>query len=308
MPASALLRGWSRIDHPPVEWWTGPVHVVHGTNFVVPPSRRAAPLVSVWDLTAVHHPEWCRPTARRYPALVERAVRRGAWIHTGARSVAAEIIEHFGVDPDRVRVIPPGVDVEAVGGPPRSPSPGPPYVLGLGRAEPRKDLPGLVAAFDIVAEDHPDLQLRLAGPAGWGEAALEEASTKAAHRDRIHRMGWVEDRRAVLAGASVFVYPSRYEGFGLPPLEAMALGVPVVATAVGALPEVLGEAALLVPPGDPEALAAAIHTVLDDADVRERLSAAGRARIAAYSWPAAVDALVETYRDILAGAWTALRP
>ncbi len=319
MPASALLQAWSRSDHPPVEWWTGRVHVVHGTNFVVPPSRRAAPLVSVWDLTAVHHPEWCRPTARRYPDLVRRAVRRGAWVHTGAQSVAAEIVEHFQVDPERVRVIPPGVDPGPAGDPVLAGDPGPagerleppsahpPYVLGLGRTEPRKDFPGLVTAFDLLAAEHPDLQLRLAGPQGWGEAALEAAIAAAAHRDRIVRMGWVDDRRSLLAGASVFAYSSRYEGFGLPPLEAMALGVPVVATATGALPEVLGDAALLVPAGDPAALAGAIGAVLDDAGLAERLAAAGRARVTAFSWPAAIDALVETYRDMLAGTRTASR-
>jgi glycosyltransferase involved in cell wall biosynthesis len=331
MPASALLQAWSRSDHPPVEWWTGRVHVVHGTNFVVPPSRRAAPLVSVWDLTAVHHPEWCRPTARRYPDLVRRAVRRGAWVHTGAQSVAAEIVEHFQVDPERVRVIPPGVDPVLAGdlgpagdlglagdlgpagdpGPAgdrlQRPSPHPPYVLGLGRTEPRKDFPGLVTAFDLLAAEHPDLELRLAGPQGWGEAALEAATATAAHRDRIVRMGWVEDRRTLLAGASVFAYSSRYEGFGLPPLEAMALGVPVVATATGALPEVLGDAALLVPAGDPAALAGAIGAVLDDAGLAGRLAAAGRARVTTFSWPATIDALVETYRDMLAGTRTASR-
>jgi alpha-1,3-rhamnosyl/mannosyltransferase len=156
----------------------------------------------------------------------------------------------------------------------------------------------LVAAFDMLAGDHPGLELRIAGPRGWGEADLERAIVGATHRDRIRRMGWVEDVRALLAGAAVFVYPSRYEGFGLPPLEAMALGVPVVATSVGSLPEVLGDAALLVPPGDPDALVAALAQVLGDDALRGRLAAAGRDRVAAYSWPAAADALVATYRDL----------
>jgi len=298
MPAAALLRVWDRIDQPVIEWWTGPVDVVHGTNFVVPPSRRAARLVYVHDLTALRHPEWCTPTARRYPALIRRAIDAGAWVHTGAEAVANEVIEHFGIDPARVRVIPPGLDVVAPGGAGAGRLEGPPYLLGLGTAEPRKDFPGLVAAFDALAEDHPDLELRIAGPRGWGEADLEEAIAGAAHRDRIHRMGWVADIRAVLAGAAALVYSSRYEGFGLPPLEAMALGVPVVATEVGSLPEVLGDAAVLVPPGDPAALAAGVEQVLGDAGLRDRLITSGRRRVAAYSWPVAIDALVATYRDM----------
>jgi glycosyltransferase involved in cell wall biosynthesis len=300
MPAAALLRAWARIDQPPGEWWVGAVDVLHGTNFVVPPSRRAARLVSVWDLTAVRYPELCTPTSRRYPALVQRAVDEGAWVHTGAASVAAEIVDHFGIDVRRVRVIPPGVEPASV---PVQPLAGPrpaPYLLGLGTSEPRKDFPGLVTAFDELAASHANLELRIAGPAGWGEAQLQQAIAGARHRDRVWRLGWVDDAGPLLAGAAVFVYPSRYEGFGLPPLEAMACGVPVVATAVGSLPEVLGDAALLVPAGDPPALAAAIGRVLTDDPLRAGLIEAGRRRVEAFSWASAGDALVGTYRDMVA--------
>jgi glycosyltransferase involved in cell wall biosynthesis len=199
-------------------------------------------------------------------------------------------------------VIPPGLEAAFVDAPVSPVWDGAPYLLGLGTAEPRKDFPGLVAAFDRLAAGHPGLELRIAGPRGWGDADLERAIAGAAHRDRIRRMGWVQDVRALLAGAAVFVYPSRYEGFGLPPLEAMALGVPVVATSVGSLPEVLGDAALLVPAGDPDALAAAVARVLGDEALRGRLAVAGRHRVGAYSWPAAADALVATYRDMRSSA------
>ena len=303
MPAAALLRLWERLDHPPVEWWSGRVDVVHGTNFVVPPSRRAARLVSVWDLTAVRYPDMCTPTSRRYPTLIRRAIEQGAWVHTGSRWVATEIVEHFGIDPARVRVIPPGLEGATLSDLPDLPDPtAPPYLLGLGTVEPRKDFPGLVAAFDRLAADHRDLELHLAGPPGWGQDDLERAIARMAHGDRVRRLGWVDDVGPVLAGASVFVYPSRYEGFGLPPLEAMRVGVPVVATSVGSLPEVLGDAALLVPAGDPAALADAVHQVLTDESLRARLVGAGRRRVAAYSWQAAGDALVAVYRDLSAAA------
>jgi alpha-1,3-rhamnosyl/mannosyltransferase len=109
-------------------------------------------------------------------------------------------------------------------------------------------------------------------------------------------MGWVDDVPSLLAGAAVFAYPSRYEGFGLPPLEAMALGVPVVATATGAIPEVVKDAALLVEPGDPDALAQAIDTVLHDDDTRRRLIDRGRARAAGFTWTATGSALAAAYR------------
>jgi glycosyltransferase involved in cell wall biosynthesis len=300
MPAGALLRLWGRADWPVGDWWTGPVAIVHGTNFVVPPSKRAAQVVSVWDLTAVRYPELCSPNARRYPAAVRRALRRGAWVHTGAGSVAAEIEEQFGVDPARIRVIPPGLDI------PESPplheegahEDGPPYVLGLGTTEPRKDFPGLVRAFDLIADSHPDLELRLAGPPGWAEQEVQAAVGASPHRARIKRLGWVEDVDRLIAGAAVFAFPSVYEGFGLPPLEAMARGVPVVATAAGAVPEIAGGAAELVPPSDPAALAGAIAGVLDDAARRDRLIAAGRSRVAQFSWAHCGDQLVKLYRDM----------
>jgi glycosyltransferase involved in cell wall biosynthesis len=302
MPAGALLGMWERADFPPVEWWSGHADVVHGTNFVVPPARRAARVVSVWDLTAVHHPQLCTPTARRYPRLIRRALDRGAWVHTGAASVAAEIVDYFRIHPDRVRVIPPGIDNPGPA-PAVKPDPGqPPYLLGLGTTEPRKDLPGLVAAFDVLAGEQPDLQLYLAGPRGWGEDDLEHAIAVAAHGDRVKRLGWLDDVGDVLSRATVFVYPSRYEGFGFPPLEAMSRGVPVVATAVGSLPEVLGDAALLVQPGHPGALADGIRRVLTDDGLRARLIAAGSTRVTAFSWRTAGDSLVGLYRDLGATA------
>ena len=172
-------------------------------------------------------------------------------------------------------------------------------MLALGTSEPRKDLPGLVAAFDLLAPRHREVELHLVGPSGWGEAELQAAIAASPHRNRVRRLGWVRDVAAEIAGAAVLAYPSRYEGFGLPPLEAMSLGVPVVATAVGSLPEVLGDAAELVAPARPDALAEALSMVLADSAMRSRLVAAGRARAAQFSWPASGAALVTLYRDVV---------
>jgi glycosyltransferase involved in cell wall biosynthesis len=255
-------------------------------------------MVSVWDLTAVRWPDLVSPTARRYPELIARAVAQGAWVHTGAESVADEIVEHFAVDRQRVVVIPPGVDTGAAAAVAAEP-PGRPYVLGLGTSEPRKDFPMLVAAFGQLAPT--DVELRLAGPPGWAEADLVAAIERSPAKNRIRRLGWVDDVARLMAGAAVFAYPSRYEGFGLPPLEAMALGVPVVATATGAIPEVVGDAALLVEPGDADALARAIDTALHDEETRRRLIDRGRARAASFTWSAAGSALAAAYRHAAGG-------
>ena len=300
MPAGALLRAWAGADFPPAEWWTGPVDVVHGTNFCVPPARRAREVVTVHDLTPVRFPQLANPATRLFPTLIRRALDRGAHVHTPSAFVAAEVVELLGADPARVHPVHHGVP--AAPGPPGAaggtPTVDGPYVLALGTVEPRKDLPGLVAAFDAVAGDLPELRLVIAGPEGWGVETFDAAVGRARHAERVVRLGWVDPGRAaaLLRGATVLAFPSLYEGFGLPPLEAMAAGVPVVATRAGALPEVLGDAACLVPPGDPQALAEALALVLGDAEVRAGLVDRGRDHVARFSWRDCAAGLSGVYR------------
>ncbi len=305
MPARPVHLAWRTTGAPAIECWTGPLDVVHGTNFVVPPTRRAAQVVTVHDLTTVRFPEMVdRPTAA-FPSLVRQALDRGAWVHTPSAFVAAEVVELLGADPDRVRAIHHGVPRHASPGSiPAGADPGlagvrRPYVLALGTVEPRKDLVSLVGAFDLVAETDPDLSLVVAGPDGWGKAAFEAAVTAATHGARVVRVGYVDPdtRDRLLAGASVFAYPSRYEGFGLPPLEAMAAGVPVVATTAGALPEVVGDGAELVPVGDVPALAGALARLVSDEAARRALVARGAARVRRFSWESCGSALAQLYRD-----------
>lgn len=295
MPAGPLLRIWGSLQFPTVEMWTGRVDVVHGTNFVVPPSRRAGRIVTVHDLTAVRFPELCTPTSRLYPRLVQRAVDNGSWVHTVSHFVAAEVIEHFGADPERVVVVPHGIAAARTSSRARQ---SPPYILALGTAEPRKDYPGLVKAFDMVADDLADLQLWIVGPEGWAERQLRAAVQQARHKDRVRRLGWLADVTATMSRATLLAYPSLYEGFGFPPLEAMAAGVPVVATAAGSIPEVVGDAALLVPPGDPAALAGAISFVVSDEALRTTLIQKGLDRASAFSWEATARGLRSAYAKV----------
>jgi glycosyltransferase involved in cell wall biosynthesis len=311
MPARPLHRLWERRDVPPVEWFIGAADVVHGTNFVVPPTRDAAAVVSVHDLTPLHYPELCNAATLAYPRLIRRALHRGAWIHADSAFVAAEVVDAFEADPARVRAVSPGVpDLPVIDAtqaedalrrllPPGTGR----YCLAIGTAEPRKDLPGLVRAFDLIATRHPDLSLVLSGPPGWGEEKLEAALAASPWRVRIVRTGWVEpvDLAALLGRAAVLAYPSLYEGFGFPPLQAMRAQVPVVATRAGSLPEVLGPGAVMVEPGDPDALAEGLETCLSDARTREALVAAGAAWSARFSWQRCGDGLEALYRDATAG-------
>ncbi len=304
MAARPLRAMWRRTDHPRIERWTGRVDVVHGPNFVVPPSRGGAEIVTVHDLTCIRYPQLCTSDTLQIPTLLARAVARGAWVHAVSRFVADEVIENFALPAERVVVIPNGTsamvdpgEVPALRARGHAIVGAEHYLLSLGTLEPRKDIPSLIAAFDLIAASDPDLLLVIAGPDGWGASQVTDAISRSPFRNRISRTGWLDDRErdAVIAGASVFVYPSLYEGFGLPPLEAIALGTPVVATRVGALAEVLRDGAEWAEPKDPESLATAITRLLDDQAHCQTLLDAGEQRVKFFDWAKSSDALAALY-------------
>ena len=303
LPARLARTSWLHTDRPTVTWFAGKVDLVHGPNFVVPPGDGAAELVTVHDLTCIRYPQLCTPDTLEYPCLIRRALARGAHIHTVSQYVADEVIAEFGVEPSRVTVVPNGVSPATpfVPGSGRALSGGGDFLLALGTAEPRKDLPSLVTAFENVASARPDLTLVIAGPDGWGVDELDESIARSAARSRIRRIArYVSEaeRSALVAEAAALVYPSVYEGFGLPPLEAMAAGTPVVATRAGAVPEVVADAAVLTDVGDVDGLAAAIEGLLSDESARERLITDGRTRAAEFGWDRTITGIVELYQRL----------
>lgn len=315
LPARPMRALWRRMNFPPIEWWSGPLDLMHGTNYVVPPTKRAAQLASVHDLTAVHFPTLCTPDTLEYPALVKRALGRGAHIHCDSRFVADEVIEWSKCSAERVHVVAPGIPSLPVDPrPPQDPSNiadavadrigGRPYALVLGTVEPRKDHPSVLRAFAEVCHSDPDLVLVVAGADGWGTAAYAETHDRLPEkvRARIIRAHAVSDvqRDALVAGARMLVYPSVYEGFGFPPLEAMSAGVPVIATAAGSLPEVLGSAAVFVRPGDVDVFAAQMLRVHINDGVRASLIELGFARAAAYSWNRCAAEMLAVYERTIA--------
>jgi glycosyltransferase involved in cell wall biosynthesis len=310
MPARPLHKVWGRMSRPPIEWFIGRHDVVHGSNFVVPPTAHAARVVTVHDLTVLLYPELCDPPTLQYPSLIRRAAAEGAWVHTPSRFVADQVVAELWIDPERVRAVHHGIPLSAADAADRTGrSTAPPplslpegchrYVLAIGTIEPRKDYPLLISAFAPVASAHPDVALVVVGSDGWGAEAFSAAVAASPVRSRIVRPGYVGDRalHAVLGGAAALAYPSIYEGFGFPPLQAMAAGVPVVATAAGAVPEVVGDGALLVDPGDRDGLAGAISQVLDGGTAIEDLVARGMRRSEAFSWDRCAEQLTVLYRD-----------
>ncbi|HMF07917.1 MAG TPA: glycosyltransferase family 1 protein [Thermoanaerobaculia bacterium] len=266
----------------------------------IAPARAGLPVVSVvHDLTPVDHPEWhSGRTLVGFLPLWERTADRAALLVCVSRATAVDLLARYPETGPRIRIVPNGVDADFTPAPAgadgdavrRRYTRGNRYILYLGTLEPRKNVESLVAACERVwsrRRSRPDLLL--AGGLGWKTASLHRRIARSPYRDKIHLAGYAPHDLAgdLYRGAEVFVYPSLCEGFGLPVLEAMACGVPVVASTAAALVEVGGDAALYADPRDPEAIAVRIERLLDDAELRDRLRRAGPERAAVFSWDAA---------------------
>jgi glycosyltransferase involved in cell wall biosynthesis len=259
-------------------------------------------LLTIHDLGFMLHREWAWGDALGYPEWVATALKRGAHVHVPSDFVGRQAREVFGLPPERVTRVYLGLGPIATGTPDagRALAGAAKYVLALGQIEPRKNFPGLVRGFDAFAGAYPDVHLVVAGPDGVDRPAFEAAIAGAAHGDRVRWIRYVPNnaRGDLLAGAAAFAYPSRYEGFGFPPLEAMRAGVPVVATRTGSLPEVLGDAAVLTPVEDDDALADALDRVVSDETLRAELVRHGRDQAAKFGWPRASEEFAALYHRV----------
>ena len=303
LPRFVLYEAWRRLDRPRVDRLVGrsggAPDVVHATGGAVPATR--SPLVAtVHDLAWRHHPEAATRRGRRLFEGWLRDARRADRIVCPSEATRGDLVE-AGFDGARIRIVPLGVgrtDVE-----PRLPAllrarhglEGP-FVLWVGTLEPRKNLDRLVAAMSAAAP-LSDVPLVLVGPTGW---RTDVARTVAPLGERAVVVGSVSEveKRAWYEAADVFCLPSLHEGFGLPVLEAMAHGVPVVTSAVTATEELAGDAGLTVDPTDTGAIAEALCAVLDDETLAARLADAGRTRAASRRWSDTADGLMAVYREV----------
>lgn len=309
-----LARLWHRLRLPlPVELMTGPLDLFYSPDFVLPPTRRhTRTLLTVHDLSFVHYPEHFVPKLVDYlNRVVPAAVARADMVLADSEATRADLMARFGVAADKLVVLYSGVGSRF------SPRPEPderkrlgsryglgdgPYILAVGTLQPRKNYVRLIDAWAQLPTRSSacSVQLVIAGSEGWLYQEVLDRAAK--HGDRVRILGFVEeaDLPALYRQAAVFAFPSLYEGFGLPVLEAMASGVPVVCSSASSLPEVTGQAGLLVDPNDTDALAAALARVLDDGVLREQLTEAGLVQAGRFNWGAAARQLLACF-DALGG-------
>lgn len=311
IPHRWLTRMWYRLSLPiPLETFLGTIDVVHGPDFVAPPSR-AKRIVTIHDLSFLITPEFGHPRLVRYlSGVVPKMVGGCTALITVSEAIGSDITRLYRVEPERVRVIPHGVSVAFKPVPAEkrksllaSYGVHEPYVLAVGTVEPRKDYPTLLKALELVAPSIPDLQLVVVGATGWLAQPIEALLSQAEQSGRLLRFRNVSDGflAALYSGALAFVTTSRYEGFNLPLLEAMACGAPVIATAVPAHTEVAGNAALFVRIAAPDDLADAIRTISATPTLAQQLREAGLRRASHYTWDQTAKKHLALYRDVANG-------
>jgi glycosyltransferase involved in cell wall biosynthesis len=308
MERDALYRSWAEQRRPIPQSICGRLDVVHATGPTVPPGGNAPVVTTLHDLAPLRFPD-------HYPRRTRLVLKRGAQVAAReadriicpSEATAAEVEELLAVDRERLRVVPHGVDIA----PPDADAArdfvsrrgiSEPYVLWVGTQEPRKNVQAVLDAFAHVAAADPSVTLVLHGPQGW----LGHELTDGIRRRRLDARARVsegqltrEELAALYARALVFVFPSLYEGFGLPVLEAMACGTPVVASNRSAVTESAGDAALLVDPTDVQALASAIERLVADEEGRADYAARGRARAAVFTWTETASRTWSVYEELV---------
>lgn len=284
------------------------IELFHGTNYDVPPWRQCPTVLTIHDLSLLIYPETHEKRrvgrARRRLPLMARAANA---VIVPTESVRGEVCKHLGLSAEKVFAVPEAaracfspIQLKATEDVRRRLGIGADFLLTVGTIEPRKNLRTLVNAFEKVVggQSQPTLQLVIAGSRGWLSEPLFEALEKSAERKRIIFTEYLNDAelRALYSSCRAFVYPSIYEGFGLPPLEAMACGAPVITSRIPALEETTGGAAILVEPTNVDALAGAIADLLDSDDLCSKLSSLGRSRAGEFTWERTARLTLDVYK------------
>lgn len=305
-----LRAALSYFGGPSMDRALGDVHLFHATEHLLPKLSRARSVFTLHDTAYLLFPEYHLPRNRIYlRAMMPRFLERADRIIAVSENTRHDALRLYRLDPGKIEVIPEGVDARfrpdvddtiisvvrrRYGLPER-------FILCISTIEPRKNLTTLLEAYAALRHDHPDVRLVIVGGKGWLFERFFERLRSLRLEGDVVLTGYVpdEDVPALLNAAEVFAFPSEFEGFGLPPLEAMACGVPVVCSNAASLPEVVGEAGVLLPPRDVAAWVEALGRLLDDAQLREDLRARGLERASRFTWDAAARRTLDVYRSVM---------
>ncbi len=310
-----LARIWNRLRWPvPVEVFAGRAELYHATDFVLPPTLPGTrTIVQVHDLSFVRVPEAAAPRLKAYlDRVVPESVARAHRVLADSQATKTDLIELYGTPSEKVMVLYGGVDQRF------RPAPADavatvrqkygldniPFIFSIGTVQPRKNYGRLIQALAQVRQRGLDVHLVIAGGRGWLEDPIYQMIETAGMQAYVHLIGFADDDDlpALYTAASGFAFPSLYEGFGLPVLEAMACETPVLTSNVSSLPEVAGRAALLVDPYRVDEIAVNLEKLLGDTEVRSGLIQLGRDQVEKFSWQAAATQLIEIYENLLSEA------
>ena len=301
-PGRLAQLAWKTISWPPFDLFAGPADVYHFPNFIIPPLSKGRAVVTIHDASFMRFPEMAEERNLSFlKTHIRNTVRRADAIITDSQFSASEIVALLGAPPDRMHVIYPGVsqgfaplDPADAAGELQSLGLNKPFILTVGTLEPRKNTQFLIEVFEKMTRF--DGQLAIVGMPGWKFQPIMDRMTSSSRAKDIRYLSYVSDKqlRALYTSTELFMFPSLYEGFGFPPLEAMACGAPVISSAAASLPEVLGSAAVIVDGFDSDHWA-------DVAAIRlgnRSMEAEGRAQVTKFTWQKAAEDTWKVYRQV----------
>jgi glycosyltransferase involved in cell wall biosynthesis len=308
-----FARLWHRLQAPlPVEMFVGRVSLFHATDFTLPPTLPGTQtLLTVHDLSFVRAPETTTPVLKAYlDRVVPRSVRRATHVLADSQATKDDLVKLYDTPPEKVTVLLGGVNPEfrPVTDPAALKSvreryqlPDNPYIFSIGTVQPRKNYSRLIAALAALGPKWADIHLVIAGGRGWLDSPIYQAVTDHGMGERVHFIGFArdDDLPALYSAARCLAYPSLYEGIGLPVLEAMACGIPVITSNISSMPEIAGDAALLIDPYRVDALTGALDQLLSDETLREDLITRGFEQVACFTWTRAAQQLRSLYQQML---------
>jgi glycosyltransferase involved in cell wall biosynthesis len=309
-----LARIWHRASLPlPIETFVGNVDLYHATDFVLPPTRaKTKTLLTVHDLSFVRVPDAASPSLKRYlDAVVPPSVKKAQHILADSQATKDDLINLYAVKEEKVTVLLSGI----------SPRYTPvtssqlvltirnkynidkaPYLFTIGTIQPRKNYSRCIRALKVLRDAGYDLALVIAGGKGWLEDEMYKTLDETKLHDSVHLIGFADDQdiAALYSGAEAVLFPSLYEGFGFPVLEGMACGTPVITSNISSLPEVAGDAAIMINPYEVEAIADAVKRILEDSTLRSSMIEKGFAQAAKFTWEKSAKQLLQIYANRLA--------